>query len=91
MLVKDVSETERRGGLLRYVFVGDTSVNYAPVIRGCPIASTYPTDVACAEKLVEAQRAAFAAGRGPWAAGYAPAGQVSAPSQAVGSYDTSYP
>jgi micrococcal nuclease len=85
-LVKDVSETDRYGRLLRYVFVGDTFVNYELVAQGLAMASTYPPDVACAQTFVEAQREAVAAGVGLWAAGEGSA----APPPADGC-DPSYP
>lgn len=71
-LVKDVSETDRYGRLLRYVFVGEMFVNRELVLQGYAMASTYPPDVACAEGFLEAQRAAVAAASGLWAASQPP-------------------
>ena len=90
-LVKDVSETDRYGRLLRYVFVGDTFVNYELVAQGFAMASTYPPDVACAETFVEAQRAAIAAAVGLWGAGQTAPGQGSGTPQPGGGCDPSYP
>jgi micrococcal nuclease len=90
-LVKDVSETDRYGRLLRYVFVADTFVNYELVVQGYALTSTYPPDVACADTFVDAQRAAVAAGSGLWAAGAGSLGQGSATAPPFGNCDQSYP
>jgi micrococcal nuclease len=45
-LVKDVSETDRFGRLLRYVYVGSTFVNQALVEQGWAEAVSYPPDTA---------------------------------------------
>lgn len=45
-MVKDVSETDRFGRLLRYVYVDDIFVNGALVAGGWAIAKDYPPDVA---------------------------------------------
>jgi endonuclease YncB( thermonuclease family) len=44
-LEKDVSETDRYGRLLRYVYVGDTFVNADLVASGYAWAKSYPPDV----------------------------------------------
>ena len=67
-LVKDVSETDRYGRLLRYVYVGDAFVNAELVRQGYANAATYPPDVAYADLFVELEAEARAAGRGCWAA-----------------------
>lgn len=67
-LVTDVSETDRYGRLLRYVYVGDVFVNAELVRQGYANASTYPPDVAHADLFVQLQAEARAAGRGCWAA-----------------------
>lgn len=66
-LVKDVSETDRYGRLLRYVYVGDIFVNAELVRQGYANAATYPPDVAYADLFVELEAEAWAAGRGCWA------------------------
>lgn len=66
-LVKDVSETDRYGRLLRYVYVGDIFVNAELVRQGYANAATYPPDVAHADLFVQLQAEARAAGRGCWA------------------------
>jgi len=45
-LVKDVSETDRYGRLLRYVYVGPIFVNQALVEQGWAEAASYPPDTA---------------------------------------------
>jgi endonuclease YncB( thermonuclease family) len=66
-LEKDVSETDRYGRLLRYVYVNDVFVNTKLVSEGYALASTYPPDVEHAKDFVELQREAAQAGRGLWA------------------------
>jgi micrococcal nuclease len=65
-LAKDVSETDQSGRLLRYVYVGDTFVNYEMVSQGYALASTYPPDVTYADLFSQAQQDARDAGRGLW-------------------------
>jgi micrococcal nuclease len=67
-LEKDVSDTDRYGRLLRYVYVGDVFVNAELVRRGFATAWTYPPDVAYSELLVQLESQARAAGVGLWAA-----------------------
>lgn len=45
-MVRDVSETDRYGRLLRYVYIGDTFVNGALVAGGWAVAKDYPPDTA---------------------------------------------
>jgi len=71
-LVKDVSETDRYGRLLRYVYVGDIFVNAELVRQGYANAATYPPDVAYADLFVQLEAEARAAGRGCWAAPSSP-------------------
>lgn len=67
-LEKDVSETDRFGRLLRYVWLGDTMVNAALVRDGYALASTFPPDVKHAELFASLQTEAREAGRGLWGA-----------------------
>lgn len=68
ILVKDVSETDRYGRLLRYVYLEDgTFVNGELVRRGFAQASSYPPDIALQETLTSLQRTAVNAGTGLWA------------------------
>jgi micrococcal nuclease len=68
-LDRDVSETDRYGRLLRYVYSGTTFVNSAMVREGYASAATYPPDVAHAVEFVALQRAARVAKRGLWGGG----------------------
>jgi len=67
-LYKDTSETDRYGRLLRYVFVGDTFVNYELVKQGFASSLRYPPDTACADLFDQAEQTAATAGLGMWAA-----------------------
>ncbi|XOB46405.1 MAG: thermonuclease family protein [Candidatus Nealsonbacteria bacterium] len=67
-LEKDVSETDKYGRLLRYVYVNDVFVNDYLVRQGYAYASTYPPDVKYVEQFVQAQREARENDRGLWAA-----------------------
>jgi len=66
-LEKDVSETDKYGRLLRYVWVGDIFVNDYLVRHGYAYAYTYPPDVKHQEQLRQAQREAIENNRGLWA------------------------
>ena len=70
ILVKDLSEYDRYNRLLRYVFVGDTFVNYELVKQGFAYASTYPPDVACSEMFAEVQNYASINLLGFWSPTY---------------------
>lgn len=63
-LVRDVSETDRYGRLLAYVFVDELFVNYEIVRRGYAAPATFPPDVACADTFAEAARLACEDGAG---------------------------
>ena len=71
---KDVSETDRYGRLLRYVWLVDENatssgglfVNDYLVREGYAHASTFPPDVAYSEQFVEAQQEARENNRGLW-------------------------
>lgn len=67
-LEKDVSETDRYGRLLRYVYVGDLFVNDELVRQGFAHASAYPPDVAFQDHFREAEQEAREEKRGLWAA-----------------------
>jgi endonuclease YncB( thermonuclease family) len=71
VLEKDVSETDRYGRLLRYVWLHDgdrwTMVDLELVRLGYAQVETDPPDVRYADLFVAAQRAARAAGVGLWA------------------------
>lgn len=66
-LEKDVSETDRYGRLLRYVYLEDnTFVNDYMVRQGYAYAYTYPPDVKHSKQFVDAQKEAKENGRGLW-------------------------
>jgi micrococcal nuclease len=65
-LQRDVSETDRYGRLLRYVYVGKIFVNAIMVSEGFAAAATYPPDVAHAGEFIALERAARLARRGLW-------------------------
>lgn len=69
-LEKDVSETDRYGRLLRYVYVEvegqEIMVNAELVRLGYALAATYPPDVKYAELFLQLEREAREAGRGLW-------------------------
>jgi len=67
-LEKDISETDKYGRLLRYVWIGNIFVNDYLVREGYAYASTYPPDVKYAEQFVQAQREARENNRGLWGA-----------------------
>jgi micrococcal nuclease len=72
-LVKDISETDKYGRLLRYVYVGDIFVNAQLVKDGYAQAATYPPDVAFADLFVQSEGEAREAQRGCWAPSGVPA------------------
>ncbi len=66
-LVKDVSETDRYGRLLRYVYLQDgTFVNAELVKQGFAVIATFPPDVRHQELFLTLQQEAREAGRGLW-------------------------
>ena len=67
-LEKDVSETDRFGRLLRYVWLGGRMVNARLVEEGYASASTFPPDVRHAELFAALQSEAREQGRGLWGA-----------------------
>jgi len=93
-LEKDISETDKYGRLLRYIYVGETFVNAELVRQGLAQVSTYPPDVKYQDLYLQLQREARAAGRGLWGGAcesfaVPPATVVSAPPS--GNCDPSYP
>ena len=66
-LVRDVSETDQYGRLLRYVYLSDgTFVNAAIIRQGMGRLVTFPPDVAQTENLKGLQTEARQAGAGMW-------------------------
>jgi len=66
-LERDVSETDKYGRLLRYVYVGDILVNAELVRQGLARAKAYPPDTKHQDYLQEMEAEARQAGRGMWA------------------------
>jgi len=66
-LVKDVSEKDRYGRLLRYIYVGDLFVNAELVRLGYARADRYPPDTKYAELFSRLESEAKQAGTGRWA------------------------
>lgn len=97
-LEKDVSETDRFGRLLRYVYLEDGKmVNELLVAEGYAQVSTFPPDVKYQDRFLAAQQQARSANRGLWGACQAapaptppPVAQRTAPAQAA-NCDPSYP
>ena len=65
-LEKDVSETDRFGRLLRYVWLGGEMVNAALVAGGYATASAFPPDIQYSDMFLDLQREAREAGLGLW-------------------------
>ncbi len=66
-LEKDISETDKFGRLLRYVYVDDTLVNAELVRLGLAEVKSYPPDTKHQRYLEELEEEAREAGRGMWA------------------------
>jgi micrococcal nuclease len=67
ILERDVSETDQDGRLLRYVWVEDLLVNEELLRIGWAQVATFSPDVKYADRFVEVQQQAQAAGVGQWA------------------------
>ncbi|MGB3347006.1 MAG: thermonuclease family protein [Candidatus Humimicrobiia bacterium] len=67
ILEKDVSETDKYGRLLRYVYVGNLFVNAHLVKFGWAQAATYPPDVKYSALFVSLEREARENNEGCWA------------------------
>lgn len=65
-LEKDISETDKFGRLLRYVYIGDLFVNDYLVRQGFAQTATFPPDVKYVSQFLEAQREAKENKRGLW-------------------------
>ena len=66
-LIRDVSETDVYGRLLRYVFTKTSFVNYEILTHGYARQRDYSPDTACSETFTEAEKLAMTAGAGIWA------------------------
>lgn len=67
-LERDISETDRYGRLLRYVWLDDLLINDYLVQEGFAQASSYPPDVKYQELFLKSQAAAQQNKKGLWAA-----------------------
>jgi len=67
ILIKDVSETDQYGRLLRYIFVDDIFVNYELVAQGYATSVAYQPDIACLGTFLFAEQSARNAQIGLWA------------------------
>lgn len=65
-LERDVSETDKYGRLLRYVWIDDILVEAELVRQGLARAKAYPPDTKYQEHLEQMQAEAREAGRGMW-------------------------
>lgn len=63
---KDISETDRFGRLLRYVYVDNIFINQRLVESGYAFASTYPPDIKYKDTLALAQKTAKENKQGLW-------------------------
>ncbi len=65
-LEKDVSETDRYGRLLRYVYLDNEMINEILVAQGYAFASAYPPDVKYQENFSTQEKTARERGSGLW-------------------------
>lgn len=66
ILANDVSETDKFGRLLRYVWVSDVFVNEYLVREGFARASSYPPDIKFQQLFISAEQEARLAEKGLW-------------------------
>ena len=66
-LEKDITDKDKHGRLLRYVWVGELFVNDYLTRKGYAYAYTYPPNVKYSEQFVQAQQEARENNRGLWA------------------------
>jgi micrococcal nuclease len=73
-LEKDVSEVDKYGRLLRYIYLesSDISVNQQLVTEGYAVSSKYPPDIKYQEKFKAAEEEARNKGKGLWQANACP-------------------
>lgn len=67
-LVKDVSEKDRFGRLLRYIIADNVFVNHQLVVEGFANTASYPPDIACIDTFRAVESQASAAKLGLWGA-----------------------
>ena len=85
-LEKDVSETDKYGRLLRYVYVDGVMVNAVLVEEGYAQVSTHPPDLKYVDLFLKLQREARESGMGIWSAKVMGSGVI-----AEGACDSAYP
>ncbi len=66
-LERDVSETDKYGRLLRYVYVDSVFVNAELVRQGLALAKAYPPDIKYQDYLEKLEQQAKLANKGIWA------------------------
>ena len=66
ILIKDVSETDRYGRLLRYMIVDGLFINYELVAQGFANTASFPPDIACIPTFQDAERQARTSALGFW-------------------------
>lgn len=71
-LLKDISDKDRYGRLLRYIYVGDLFINDYLTRYGFAHVATFPPDVKFSQQFLEAEREARDNSRGFWAPGVCP-------------------
>jgi micrococcal nuclease len=65
-LEKDVSETDKYGRLLRYIWLGDKLINQELVSEGYAVARSFPPDIARQDILRQAEKSAREQQKGLW-------------------------
>ncbi len=68
-LEKDISEADKYGRLLRYVWIGDRLINEELVREGFAQSSTFPPDIKYQARFIEAARLAQSENKGFWGIG----------------------
>lgn len=67
-LEKDISDKDRYGRLLRYIWIGDSLINEVLVREGYAFSYSYPPDIKYQANFLEAQRKAREESKGLWGA-----------------------
>ncbi len=90
-LEKDITERDKYGRLLRYIWVGDSLINLELVKQGFAYSYSYPPDVKYQNQFVKAQQEAREAKLGLWSDCPDDSKQVSSPSVApvIGDFNCS--
>lgn len=66
IMKKDISDTDKFGRLLRYVYVGEVMINQLLISEGFGKAKSYPPDIKYQQQFREAEKQAREQGRGLW-------------------------